>query len=73
MLDIRFIREQPDVVQAGARKKRIDIDIRQLLEVDEQRRRLQGRVEHLKAPAQPRCPGRLPPCKANPSRRQSPR
>ena len=49
MLDIRFIREQPDVVQAGARKKRIDIDIQQLLEVDEQRRRLQGRVEHLKA------------------------
>ena len=49
MLDIRFIREQPDLVQAGARKKRIDVDIRQLLEVDEQRRRLLGRVEDLKA------------------------
>jgi seryl-tRNA synthetase len=49
MLDIRFIREQPDIVQAGARKKRIDLDIQQLLEVDEQRRRLLGRVEHLKA------------------------
>ena len=49
MLDVRFIREQPDIVQAGARKKRIDIDIRQLLEVDERRRRLLGRVEHLKA------------------------
>ena len=49
MLDIRFIREQPDLVQAGARKKRIDVDIRQLLEVDEQRRRLLGRVEELKA------------------------
>lgn len=49
MLDIRFIREQPDLVQAGARKKRIAIDLRQLLEVDEQRRRLLGRVEDLKA------------------------
>ena len=49
MLDIRFIRQQPDLVQAGARKKRIDVDIRQLLEVDEQRRRLLGRVEELKA------------------------
>ena len=49
MLDIRFIREQPDLVQAGARKKHIDIDVRQLLEVDEQRRRLLGRVEELKA------------------------
>ena len=49
MLDIRFIREQPDVVQAGARKKHIDVDVRELLEVDEQRRRLLGRVEELKA------------------------
>ena len=49
MLDIRFIREQPDLVQAGARKKHIDVDVRELLEVDEQRRRLLGRVEELKA------------------------
>lgn len=49
MLDIRFIREHPGLVQAGARKKRIDIDIRQLLEVDEQRRQLIARVESLKA------------------------
>ena len=49
MLDIRFIREQPDVVQAGARKKHIDVDVRELLAVDEQRRRLLGRVEELKA------------------------
>jgi seryl-tRNA synthetase len=49
MLDIRFIREHPDLVQAGARKKRIDLDIRQLLELDEQRRSLIGKVESLKA------------------------
>ena len=49
MLDIRFIREHPDLVQAGARKKRLDIDIPHLLEVDEQRRQLMARVENLKA------------------------
>jgi len=49
MLDIRFIREHPDLVQAGARKKRIDIDIHHLLELDERRRSLLSRVESLKA------------------------
>ena len=49
MLDIRFIREHPDLVQAGARKKRIDIDIHHLLELDEQRRSLTSQVESLKA------------------------
>src|SRR5215510_1184648 len=49
MLDIRFIREHPDLVQAGARKKRIDIDIRHLLELDERRRSLISQVESLKA------------------------
>lgn len=49
MLDIRFIREQPELVQDGARKKHIDIDIRQLLEIDEQRRQLIANVESLKA------------------------
>ena len=49
MLDIRFIREHPDLVQAGARKKRIDIDIRHLLALDEQRRSLISQVESLKA------------------------
>lgn len=49
MLDIRFIREHPALVQEGARKKRIDIDIQHLLALDEQRRTLTGRVESLKA------------------------
>src|SRR2546427_8865976 len=49
MLDIRFIREHPDLVQAGARKKRIDIDIHHVLELDERRRSLLSRVESLKA------------------------
>jgi seryl-tRNA synthetase len=49
MLDIRFIREHPELVQAGARKKRIETDIAHLLELDEQRRSLINRVESLKA------------------------
>ena len=49
MLDIRFIREHPELVQDGARKKHIKIDIAQLLEVDEQRRQLIAKVESLKA------------------------
>jgi seryl-tRNA synthetase len=49
MLDIRFIREHPELVQNGARKKHITVDIQQLLEVDEQRRQLIAKVESLKA------------------------
>ncbi len=49
MLDIRFIRAHPDLVQAGARKKHIDVDIQQLLRLDEQRRSLLNQVESLKA------------------------
>ncbi len=49
MLDIRFIREHPELVQAGARKKRLEIDIPQLLALDEQRRSLISQVENLKA------------------------
>ena len=49
MLDIRFIREHPDLVQAGARKKRIDFDVQQLLEQDSDRRSLISQVESSKA------------------------
>jgi len=49
MLDMRFIREHPDLVQAGAHKKHIDLDLQQLLELDEQRRSLTSKVESLKA------------------------
>lgn len=49
MLDIRFIREHSDLVQDGARKKHIEVDIGTLLQVDEQRRQLIARVESLKA------------------------
>lgn len=42
MLDIKFIRENKDIVIAGAKKKRIDVDIEQLLKVDDKRRELQA-------------------------------
>jgi seryl-tRNA synthetase len=49
MLDIRFIREHPELVQGGAHKKHIDLNVHQLLEVDAQRRQLLAKVEGLKA------------------------
>ena len=38
MLDIEYIRNHPEEVKAGARKKRVDVNIDRLLEVDKQRR-----------------------------------
>ena len=34
MLDIKFIRENKDIVIAGAKKNRINVDIEQLLKLD---------------------------------------
>ena len=41
MLDIKFIRENKDIVAAGAKKKHITVDIERLLDLDDQRRGLQ--------------------------------
>ena len=49
MLDVRFIREYPEVVQEAARKKRIDVDVQQFLDVDIKRRELLSKIESLKA------------------------
>jgi len=49
MLDIKFIRENEDVVRAAAAKKHVDVDIPHLLQVDEQRRVLLKEVEDLRA------------------------
>ena len=49
MLDIKFIRENVELVKEGARKKRMNIDIDRLLEVDEERRALLQESEQLKA------------------------
>ena len=45
MLDIRFIRENRDLVQEGARKKHLTFKVDELLAVDEQRRELLAIVE----------------------------
>src|SRR3989338_8203139 len=49
MLDIKFIRENKDIVAAGAEKKHIDIDIDTLLSLDDKRRELQAMVDAKRA------------------------
>lgn len=49
MLDITFIREHPELVKAGAQKKRLKVDIDRLLEVDRQRRALLTEIEQRRA------------------------
>jgi len=49
MLDIKFIRENKELVQEAARKKRIAFDVEKLLEVDEKRRQFLGKVEEMRA------------------------
>ncbi|MEK7606103.1 MAG: serine--tRNA ligase [Patescibacteria group bacterium] len=49
MLDIHFIRENKDIVQDGARKKHVNINIDELLVVDDERRELMTKVEALRA------------------------
>ncbi len=48
MLDIKFIRENADLVQDNARKKGYKINIQDLLKLDNQRRELQGKVDELR-------------------------
>jgi seryl-tRNA synthetase len=49
MLDIRYIRENPDRVQEASRQKGYDVDITSLLSLDEERRTLQTQVDELRA------------------------
>ncbi|HMP73940.1 MAG TPA: serine--tRNA ligase [Kiritimatiellia bacterium] len=48
MLDLRKIREQPEMVKAGLASKRVDADIEGLLDLDRQRRAAIAEVEELK-------------------------
>ena len=48
MLDIKFIRENKDIVQAGAKKKLIEIDISALLQLDDARLKELKEVEELR-------------------------
>jgi seryl-tRNA synthetase len=49
VLDLKFVRENPELVKAGARKKRIVCDVDQVLALDRERRELGQRVDDLRA------------------------
>ncbi len=49
MLDIKFIRENKDIVQAGAKKKNLVVDIEELLRVDDKRKELLSLIENKRA------------------------
>ena len=49
MLDIKFIRDNKEVVIAGAKKKHIEVDINRLIELDDKRRELQLSIDGTRA------------------------
>jgi len=49
MLDLRYIRENPKEVAAGIAAKGYKVDIKELLEVDDARRKLQVKADELRA------------------------
>ncbi|HVU75539.1 MAG TPA: serine--tRNA ligase [Candidatus Paceibacterota bacterium] len=49
MLDIKFIRENKDIVIAGAKKKHVKVDIQKLIELDDKRRELQKTFDDKRA------------------------
>lgn len=49
MLDIKFIRENADLIKAAARKKHVEVDIDRLISVDDDRRAILQRVEEKRA------------------------
>ena len=48
MLDLKFIRAHPDVVKAGAKKKRMECDVDAILALDEERRSIGVKVDELR-------------------------
>lgn len=49
MLDLKFIRQNPDLVRQALVQKRVELDLDRLLALDEERRALLTEVEQLKA------------------------
>jgi len=49
MLDLRFVREHPELVQAALEHKHVEADLPRILELDSRRRELLAAVETLKA------------------------
>ncbi|MCX6712249.1 MAG: serine--tRNA ligase, partial [Candidatus Vogelbacteria bacterium] len=48
MLDIKFIRENKDLIAEAARKKRLDFKVDELLKIDDERVKLVGKVDELR-------------------------
>lgn len=49
MLDIKFIRENPDLVKQNTKNRLVDVDIDKLLKLDEKSRKIETEVEELRA------------------------
>lgn len=49
MLDIKFIRQNPDKIKEGCRKKQVKVDIDRILEVDEKKRKVLYDLEKMRA------------------------
>lgn len=49
MLDLNFIRENPDIVKTGCENKNVNIDIDNVLELDKKKRELLTEIEKFKA------------------------
>src|SRR3989344_5714810 len=49
MLDIKFIRENMVLIDQAAKKKHVDFDVAKLIEVDDKRKLLLGKVEEKRA------------------------
>lgn len=49
MLDIKFIRKNPDKIKKACEKKNVKVDIDRLLEVDKERRKILREIEQIRA------------------------
>ncbi|MDI9354944.1 MAG: hypothetical protein QM532_01805 [Cyanobium sp. MAG06] len=49
MLDIKFIKENKDIIKSSAVKKKITVDVDRLLELDSQRVELSSKIEEMRA------------------------
>ena len=49
MLDLKFIRENSDIVRASIKNRNIKLDIQEVLDLDTERRKILVEVEGLKA------------------------
>lgn len=49
MLDIKFLRKNPEIVKEGIKKKGANVDLDLVLELDRQKRELQKEIENLRA------------------------